>query len=72
MGSVECPTWPHLHDDGCLCPQAELAAAADGLEAALAGLEAAEAAARSEQAEKKNKRPLLTELKLINPRTCSV
>lgn len=45
--SAECPAWPHLHDG---CPRAGLAAAADGLEAALAGLVATEAAARSEQA----------------------
>lgn len=48
--------------------QAELAAAADGLEAALTGLEAAEAAARSEQAEKRGEKklPLLTEAWLAN------
>jgi len=54
--SAECPAWPHLHD---VSPRAGLAAAADGLEAALASLVVAEAAAQSEQAEKEEQAPIV-------------
>ena len=57
--SAERPAWPHLRDGCALCPRAGLAAAADGLEAALASLVAAEAAAQSEQAEKEEQAPIV-------------
>lgn len=57
--NAECPAWQHLHD-GCpgILELAGLAAAAEGLQAALAGLVATEAAARSKQAEK-NRPPIV-------------